>query len=40
MTFLSVGSLMANSEVEQAVLHGPIALSFVQLFIFIKLSGM
>lgn len=31
---------MANSEVEQAVLHGAIALSFVQLFIFIKLSGM
>lgn len=30
---------MANSEVEQIVLHGAIAVSVVQLFIFVKLSG-
>lgn len=30
---------MAGSEVEQAVLHGAIAASFVQLFMFVKLWG-
>lgn len=39
MPFLGVASLVANNEVEQAVLHGAIAASFVLLFIFIKLSG-
>jgi len=39
MTFLDVDSLMADSEFEQAVLHGAIAVSFVQPLIFIKLAG-